>query len=235
MTLRMILMLALALLAAGRAQCQSTFENGPSPDFLESTVSYEYNPTADQTAEDFIANISARSPGCEEQWIVDESAMILECLTQIGRDDALLQFRLDWYPNEGISRVRAFDGVSGEQFDYVRYMLDLLPRTASELEEQAEIEARWQRLQILWASEYYRGPIGCTGLDAEQIDRLRELRNEMRDFHPGSLPILQSGYWDHYVTQGWVSPSDYQRHEFRLLELLAEWKAAWEAAVSLCQ
>lgn len=157
--------------------------------------------------------------------------MISECLTAIGRDDVLLQFRLDWYPNEGVSRVRVFEGVSGEQLDYVRYMLDLLPRTASELEEQADIEARWQRLQVLWASEYHPDPISCTGLDAEQIDSLRDLRNEMRGFDPGTLPILESGYWDHYVSQGWVSPSAYQRHESRLLKLLAEWKAA----VSLCE
>ena len=227
----MILVLALAFLAAGPAQSQRTFEDGPSPDFLESRVSYAYNPNAEQTAEDFMADISARLPGCDEHWIVDESAMILECLTPIGRDDVPLQFHLGWYPNVGVSRVRAFDGDSGEQFDYVRYMLDLLPRTESELEEQAEIEARWQRLQVLWASEYDPDPISCTGLDAEQIDSLRELRNEMRGFDPGTLPILQSGYWDHYVSQGWVSPSDYQRHESRLLELLAEWKAT----VSLCQ
>ena len=132
MTRTMILVLALALLGAGRAQCQRAFEDGPSPDFLESRVSYPYKPNAEQTAEDFIANISARVPGCEEHWIVDESAMILECLTPIGRDDLLLQFHLDWYPNEGVSRVRAFDGDSGEQFDYVRYMLDLLPRTESD-------------------------------------------------------------------------------------------------------
>ena len=126
----------------------------PSEELLQSRVSIEDDADYRLNVSEFIVDITERLGECERLWYEQELVFVLECLAVSESGDVLLQFQLEWYPRQGISRLAVFDGFDGVAYRSAREVLRNLPMTAAEIETRAEMEYQWQLLREKFEDEF---------------------------------------------------------------------------------